>query len=202
MSMTSTINDWTDLSGDRGVQKQIISVGGSSGDNVVYSSGTPVTIQYTGTLAALDWSAEQVVTCWLSEQQGVEDLADDFVTHHVDQATLTNPELFDEAFVASTLGVAQKIKCKKLVMAAKRLATTLQEFPPGTVFDENDSFEFTLGTKVIKGMDLGVSSMLSGETSLLRIRCDYAYGGEGYRKKNGDVMVPPFATLQFKLTLQ
>jgi hypothetical protein len=189
-----------DLSGDGGVQKQIISDG--DGD-VVYSSGTPVTIQYIGTTAALDWSAEQVVTCWLSEQQGVEDLADGFVTHQVDLSTLINPEIFQEHFIASTLGVVQKIKCKKLVMAAKRLATTLQEFPPGILFDENDSFKFTLGTaKVIKGMDLGVLSMLPGETCLLRIRCDYAYGGEGYRKKNGDVMVPPFATLQFQLTLQ
>lgn len=192
-------NDWMDLSGDEGVQKQIISEAGSGH---VYSAGTPVTIQYTGTTAALDWSAAQVVTCWLSEQQGVEDLADGFVTHQVDLATLINPDVFQEAFVASTLGVAQKIKCKKLVMAAKRLATTLEAFPPGTVFDESDSFEFTLGSKVIKGMDIGVSSMLPGETSLLRIRCDYAYGGEGYRKKNGDVMVPPFATLQFELTLQ
>jgi hypothetical protein len=53
---------------------------------------------------------------------------------------------------------------------------------------ENDSLEFTLGTKVVKGMGLGVSRMLPGETFLLRICCDC-------------VAVPPLAALQ-QLTLQ
>jgi peptidylprolyl isomerase len=55
--------------------------------------------------------------------------------------------------------------------------------------------------KVIPGMQAGITSMKPGETAQLKIRSDYAYGSEGYRKRNGDVMVPPFATLQFELKL-
>jgi hypothetical protein len=41
----------------------------------------------------------------------------------------------------------------------------------------------------------------SAETAQLKVRSNYAYSSEGYRKRNGDVMVPLFATLQFELKL-
>jgi FKBP-type peptidyl-prolyl cis-trans isomerase len=83
------------------------------------------------------------------------------------------------------------------------LAKTREEYADGTQFDSNDSYNFVLGAgKVIRGMELGVSSMKPREVVELRIRSDYAYGPEGYRKSNGDVLVPPFATLLFHAKLQ
>eukprot|EP00521_Asterionellopsis_glacialis_P002268 CAMPEP_0195251808 /NCGR_PEP_ID=MMETSP0706-20130129/3504_1 /TAXON_ID=33640 /ORGANISM="Asterionellopsis glacialis, Strain CCMP134" /LENGTH=92 /DNA_ID=CAMNT_0040304017 /DNA_START=56 /DNA_END=334 /DNA_ORIENTATION=+ len=91
-------------------------------------------------------------------------------------------------------------------MAAKRLGKVQEDFPSGMEFDSNkergEPYKFVLGKgKAIKGMDLGVASMKVGETSKIICRTDYAYGSEGYRKSNGDVVVPPFATLCFEVTL-
>jgi FKBP-type peptidyl-prolyl cis-trans isomerase len=100
------------------------------------------------------------------------------------------------------MGVTARIKCKKLVMAAKRLATTRNEFTVGHVFDSYSEYQFIRGqTKLIRGMELGIAAMKPGEVAVLVIRSDYAYGSEGYSKTNGDVMVPPFATLQFEVKI-
>jgi FKBP-type peptidyl-prolyl cis-trans isomerase len=48
-------------------------------------------------------------------------------------------------------------------------------------------------------MQAGITNMKPGETAQLKVRSDYAYGSDGYRKRNGDVMVPPFATLYFQI---
>lgn len=195
-------DSWDDLTTDGGVRKRIVST--SEADP--YSDGTVATISYKGTLAASDWTAEEINRCWLAEQQGYKDdteLQANFIENNIDEATLTNLESFTESFVQDTLGITAKIQCKKLIMAAKRLATTRSEFPVGTEFDSQDNYEVIIGPdgKVISGMKLGIAKMAPGETALLRIRSDYGYGGEGYRKRNGDVMVPPFATLEFEITL-
>jgi FKBP-type peptidyl-prolyl cis-trans isomerase len=140
----------------------------------------------------------------LAEQQGMHHLADAFRLQEIDEAKLTNLDVFTEAFVQEQLlGVtANKITCKKLVMAAKRLANNRNEFPPGFGFDSSENYECTLGSgKLIRGMEEGLASMKPGEEAELSIRSDYAYGAEGYRKRNGDVLVPPFATLSFEVKL-
>ena len=111
-------------------------------------------------------------------------------------------------FVADTLGVSNKIQIKKLVMASKRLAKAKQENPSGTQFDTNKDrndgapYSFVLGQgKAIKAMELAVASMKEGERAEVRCRADYAYGKEGLRKANGDVMVPEYATLCFDIKL-
>ncbi|EED91092.1 hypothetical protein THAPSDRAFT_35200, partial [Thalassiosira pseudonana CCMP1335] len=76
----------------------------------------------------------------------------------------------------------------------------------GTVFDSSEergkNFSFVLGAaKVIKAMDLLVSTMKVGERAQLICRSDYGYGSEGLRSSKGDVMVPPFATLCFDIKL-
>jgi FKBP-type peptidyl-prolyl cis-trans isomerase len=50
-------------------------------------------------------------------------------------------------------------------------------------------------------MRLGIENMRVGEKANIICRSDYAYGAEGMRKSNGDVLVPPFATLCFEVSL-
>lgn len=195
-AVSSGEDGWIDLSGDGGVQKKILAQG--EGEEP-YPKGTLVSYSYKGTLAAVEWSVDEVITCWLSEQQGLDHLADGFREHNVDESKLTDLETgFTEAFVQDELGVTAKIAAKKLVMAAKRLKNSRADFPPGSEFDSSDEYQFTVGSgKLIRGMEIGIASMKPGENCEILVRSDYAYGGEGYRKRNGDVMVPPFATLNF-----
>ena len=192
-------SEWIDLTADGGVQKSVKQpgIGASAGE-----TGKSVTIDYTGTLAPTSWSVDEVIRCWLSEQQGLDDVADAFREKQVDESKLIDPLTFNEDFVTNELRVTAKIKCKKLVMAAKRLATTRKEFEVGTKFDSNSKYEIVLGKKkLIRGMEMVVSSMQVGEVSQAKIRSDYAYGAEGYRKSNGEVVVPPFSTLLFEIKL-
>jgi FKBP-type peptidyl-prolyl cis-trans isomerase len=196
-----TTTNWVDLTEDGGVKKSILTDG--IGDASLEELGaTTVTMDYTGTVATADWSVEEVIQCWLAEQQGVSDLYDAFRAQEIDESKLVNPDIFNEALVEQKMGVTARIKCKKLVMAAKRLATTRNEFTVGHVFDSYSEYQFIRGqTKLIRGMELGIAAMKPGEVAVLVIRSDYAYGSEGYRKTNGDVMVPPFATLQFEVKI-
>lgn len=207
-------NGWIDISDveDGGVLKKTIESAASDAGSS-YESGTKVIISYRGTIADASWNPAEVVNCWLSEQQGFgddNDLATKFQELEIDESRLIDADFFTESFVTEQLGIDKKIACKKLVMAAKRLRTTRQEYRPSTTddeeetsFDANDRYEFTLGEgKVIRGMELGVSNMIPGEIAQILIRSDYGYGSEGYRKRNGDVMVPPFATLLFEISLK
>lgn len=171
--------------------------------------GSTVEIQYVGTLGSspMNWAVEDVVECWLKSQQGLYDiLAQPFRDNNVDGNVLMNEDVFNEAFVTEPLGVENKILCKKTVMAAKRLKKQTEEYPEGTEFDSSlsrgNTFKFDLGKgKVIKAMDLLVSSMRVGDKAKVICRADYGYGSEGYRKANGEIVVPPFATLCFEVTL-
>lgn len=71
----------------------------------------------------------------------------------------------------------------------------------GTEFDSNlnseKPFKFTLGQgQVIKGWDIGVASMKTGEKAELRISSQYGYGDEGQPPK-----IPGKATLIFEVEL-
>ena len=124
-----------------------------------------------------------------------------FTEHEVDGKMIFNPDEFSEEFVSDVLGVSNRIQCKKIIMAAKRLRTQQDDFPEGTEFDSG-SFEFVLGKgKAIRAMDMLVATMKIGEKAEVLCRADYAYGAEGYRTRKGDVVVPPFATLKFEVTL-
>ena len=75
------------------------------------------------------------------------------------------------------------------------------KFVNGTVFDtsRNDvmPFHFSLGKgQVIKGWDLGVSTMEVGEVCELTVAPEYGYGANGYPPA-----IPPGATLIFELEL-
>lgn len=197
---------------DAPVRKQILEP--SASGKPTPKKGLTVEIEYSGSLwmeaddgfgiSIPSWSKETVLEYWLSEQQGLcEDLSGPFEEHSVDGSALLDEELFTEAYVAETLGLAaSKIKCKKTMMAARRLRSTLTDFPHGTVFDSSSSYEFVLGAgKTIKAMELLVASMEEGETSSVVARCDYGYGADGFRTSKGEVMVPPFCGLRFDVTL-
>lgn len=168
-------------------------------DDVVPKDGGTVSIHYKGTIEELEWSTEEVIACWLSTLQGLDDLAPAFRKHAVDSHKVMD---LNEDFVMKELGVDNKIRAKKLVMAAKRLKSNV--LPTGTVFDArlDEPYSFVVGQgTVIKGMDTAVRSMVVGESSKFTIRSDHAYGADGVRRSNGDVIVPPYSTLGFEITL-
>jgi hypothetical protein len=196
-------DDWTSLAENGSVQKRILEAG--TGD--IPQVGSDVEVDYVGTLVGDGgWSVQDVIDCWLKNQQGLDILSDAFVAAEIDGSKLMDVTCFTEDFIMSELGLSNKIQCKKLVMASKRLAKQQVDFPAGTEFDsskERGPFKFTLGAgKAIRAYDLAVATMKGGERAEIICRADYAYGAEGYRKRNGDVVVPPFATLRFIIKLQ
>ena len=195
-----------DLTGDGGL---LVWGGEHSAFNVDKeppAEGTTVHISYTGTIVASDWTVAEVVRCWLPEQQGLPDLLGEaFMANDIDEAKLTDPDFFTEDFVARTFAdlLTNKIQVKKLCMAAKRLASSRNECAVGTVFDAKESYAVTWGeSKLILGMSRAIALLVDQNKKLtVQCRSDYAYGAEGYRKRNGEVVVPPFATLQFEIEL-
>ena len=201
--LKASAGDWISLTDDHAVQKRII----QEGSGGLAQAGQTVEIDYVGTLGDIDWDVEGVIDCWLLSQQGLEGLADGFRTEGIDAAKLMDPTFFTEDFVSDALGLSNKIQIKKLVMASKRLTKAATEYPVGTQFDSNKDrgdapFTFLLGQKkTIRAMELAVASMREGEHAEMTCRTDYAYGKEGLRKANGDVMVPEYATLCFDIKL-
>lgn len=187
------------------VRKHIMEVG-TEGD--IPSKGSTIELEYTGTLLGERdyWSTNDVVECWLSQLQGLDQLAPKFVEHDIDGYKLMDESFFTEEYCTDTLGVSNKIQAKKLIMASRRLGKRQVEYAPGMEFDSsnarNKNYSFVLGGgKVIRAMELAVGCMRVGERSMVVCRSDYGYGSEGLRTSKGDVMVPPFATLCFELNL-
>lgn len=212
-SIETATDGWVSLTGpgDFAVKKRIIEEGTGDDDNIA-QKGEEVSIEYAGTIASDDWSANDVVECWLKEQQGLDSLAPSFIEQDIDLVKVKGGEdgasfLLSEEFISSELGVTNRIQCKKIIMAAKRLMKEKEEFPVGKEFDASrdrgdGSYTFVLGkNKVIQAMDLTVATMKPGEKAEFITRPDYAYGKDGLRSSKGDVIVPPFATLRFEIKL-
>lgn len=210
--MTAATNEWINILPDHDdasttspVLKKLL----REGEGDIPSAGSTVEIEYVGTLGSSpsSWTVDDVVESWLKNLQGLYDiLAEPMRENQVDGSVLMDEETFTEAFVADELGVANKIQCKKTIMAAKRLRTAVEEYPQGTQFDSSlergKTYEFVLGKgKAIQGMDLLVATMKVGEKAMVSCRSDFGYGSEGYRKTTGEIVVPPFATLNFEVTL-
>lgn len=191
-------DDWELLSDDRGVWKQVITEG--PGD--VPDKGSTLKIGYKGTLIGEDWwTPEDVVTCWLSELQGMDQFSEAMLAQGVDGAHLLDPDRFTEDFVQEKLEISNKIQCKKLVMAARRLQKVREDFPVEFEFDSNDEYSINAKKRIIRSLRLALESMKVGEEAKVVCRSDYGYSADGLRKNNGDIMVPPFATLCFDVTL-
>ena len=191
-------DDWESISPERGVWKQIITEGSGN----VPDKESTLEISYKGVLFGEDWwTPQDVVDCWMSELQGMDEYCAAITAENVDGPQLLDPELFTENFVKEKLGVSGKIQCKKLVMAAKRLQKVREDFPLKSEFDSNAKFIIEPTKRIIRGIRLGVESMKVGDEAKVVCRADYGYGGEGLRRNNGDIMVPPFATLCFEISL-
>lgn len=175
-------------------------------DDTLPTKGSTVEIEYTGTLLSNeDWTTKDVIECWLSNLQGLDHLSSTFMEHEITGGHLHANKLTEE-YCMNTLGISNKIQAKKLVMASKRLIKQKEEYPPGFEFDSsisrNKNYSFILGSgKAIKAIDLAVSSMKINEHAMIICRSDYGYRSEGLRSSKGEVLVPPFATLCFDLTL-
>jgi len=177
------------------------------GEGDLPSKGSTVELEYTGTLLGeKDWSVNDVVECWLSNLQGLDQFTPQFLENEIDGTKLMDDSFFTEEYCMDQLGISNKIQAKKMIMASRRLIKQQEEYAPGTEFDSSKTrdknYSFVLGKgKVIRAMELAVSSMKVGERALLVCRADYGYGSEGLRTRQGDVMVPPFATLCFEIKL-
>ena len=90
-----------------------------------------------------------------------------------------------------------------MFMAAKKVGR--DDPPAGTEFDSSEDrgpYRFALGAgKVIRATDLAVAAMAYGERAEVVARSDYAYGKDGLRRRDGEVVVPPYATLRVDITL-
>ena len=196
--------EWTDLTDDGAVQIRTIAPSPKD-DALSPIIGDQVSVDYVGTLAPRSWSAQDVVAAWLPEQQGLDALAPKlFVEFAIDGDKLTDEKFFTEQFVTTALAVDNKIKCKKLCMAARNL--NKEPYAVGREFDSSEKlgkpFAFPLGKgKAIQAFELAIPTMRVGETVRILARSDMAYGKEGLRKATGEVVVPPYATLQFDVTL-
>ena len=206
-SETGKDGEWLNLIPDKdGIVKKLIL---EEGKGSVPSQGSNIEINYVGKLGGTqaNWSVDDVVEAWLQYQQGLSDILEEpFRINNINGQILMDSSIFTEEFVSNELGITNKMQCKKTIMAAKRLWKQVEEFPEGFEFDSSKErgklFSFVLGQgKVIKGMDMGVSSMKVGEKARILCRSDYGYGSEGYRTKKGDVVVPPFRTLIFDVEL-
>lgn len=215
--IASTVSDWESLLPDVSAAPVLKSVLESANGDTP-AKGSTVTIEYSGSLwmkadddmgcSIASWDTDALIDCWLSEQQGLlEILETPFREHAIDGSKLLDENYFTEGLVGETLGVDNKIKCKKTIMAAKRLRSTVEEYEHGAVFDSTEtkadkSYSFVLGGgKTIKAMELLVASMQVGESARVVTRCDYGYGADGCRTSKGDVLVPPFCGLQFDVKL-
>ncbi len=203
---SSTV-EWANLVEGKDVLKKVIIQQGTEGS--IPAKGSEVEISYVGTLGGFqeEWSVDDVIECWLQHQQGLNDILEEpFREKNIDGKMIMDSNVFTEEYVTNELGVANKMQCKKTIMAAKRLWKQKDEFPKDSQFDSSlergKSFSFKLGSgKVIKAMDMAVATMNIGEKAQIICRSDYGYGAEGYRTVKGDVVVPPFRTLCFEIEL-
>lgn len=193
--------EWIALTDDGGAKLRTISIPSEAGEGLpLPGAGDDVTVEYVGRIHPRNWSAEDVNACWLPEQ-GLTPLAPKlFEAFDIDGDKLTNAKKMSKKFIFEGLGVLKEAKIDTLFRAAQELKESERTHPAGTVFDEN-AFTFRLGKGgAIRAFDLAIREMRVGQTASLVVRCDYAYGKRGLRV-SGKVLVPPYATVQYDLTL-
>lgn len=168
-----------------------------AGTGIRVQRGDEVEVEYVGTIADKDWRVEDVIECWLEAQQGMEIYADAFAKNLVDGHKLLSGDVFDEQYVTDVLGVTNRLHAKKLASAARKLQSSESEQPTGTEFDSG-TMKVRLGAgKVIKGWEVGLAAMAQGERAEMIMRADVCYGKDGFRRRTGEVVVAPFASLKF-----
>ena len=200
---TTTTEEWISLTDDDSVKmRTILSVAAADGDdNTTPIPGKDdVTVEYIGSIAPRNWSTNDVISTWLPDR-GLDDFANTlFEEFNINGTKLCNPKKFNAQFIKSGLGITNESKINKLLEAVDDLSKYDKSHPVGTVFDKN-TFTFRLGKGLaIKAFDISLERMKVGETVTLVARADYAYGSKGL-KEVGKVIVPPYSTVSFDLTL-
>lgn len=194
---------WTSLTDDDGVKMQVISSDGGGGGGHIenHLRGKDVTVEYIGSIASRNWCVQDVIDCWLPDQGLPSSLIPElFKAFEIDGKRLTNPAKFSVKFIKEGLGILKDAKQTTLFEAAQDLKRSEETHVDGTVFDKNQ-FTFRPGKgQVIRAFDLSVAQMEIGQTVSLMVRSDYAYGSKGLRVM-GKVLVPPYATVQYNVTL-
>ena len=202
------VEEWKALTDDGGVKMRVLlsspntkeaSDGNSKADVGINMKGKDVTVEYIGSIAARNWTAMDIVECWLPDQ-GLPSLAPElFKAFNINGTKLTGPK-FSKKFIFEGLGIIKEAKIQTLYDAAQSIKESEMIHVEGTVFDKNQ-FTFRVGKGMsIRAFDFAVQNMKVGETVALVARCDYAYGSRGLRS-NGKFLVPPYATVQYDLTL-
>jgi len=190
------VDGWTSLTDDGGVKMRVLSASPGAPRPV---AGDAVTVDYLGCLGARAWSVEDVVACWLPDQCAEALMPDLFRSFDIDGARLSDPGFLTAEFAAQGLGLGTA-RASNLRRAARELADDDAKHPPGRAFDKN-TFAMTLTAGgAIRAFELALREMRVGETAELVARSDYAYGKEGIRQGR-EVLVPPYATVNFELTL-
>ena len=197
------VDGWTSLTDDGGVKLKVISSSSSPDTDTtdkIDLKGKDVTVEYIGSIAARNWNTQDVIDCWLPDQ-GLSSLAPElFEAFDIDYNRLTNPKKFGIKFIKEGLGILKDAKQTTLFEAAQELKKSEKSFVEGTVFDKNQfTFRPNKG-QVIKAFDLAVAEMKVGQTVSVVARCDFAYGSKGLRVGGKD-LVPPYATVQYDVTL-
>ena len=202
---TQEVEGWTSLTDDGGVKLKVISTSSSSSSpdgeaEKLNLKGKDVTVEYIGSIAARNWNAQDVIDCWLPDQ-GLTSLAPElFEAFDIDYKRLTNPNKFSIKFIKEGLGILKDAKQTTLFEAAQDLKRSEESHAEGTVFDKNQ-FTFRPGKgQVIQAFDLAIAEMKVGQTVSVVARSDFAYGSKGLRV-GGKVLVPPYATVQYDVTL-
>lgn len=204
LAMYSTKTDeWTSLTEDGGVKMKVISPSPSTDDDTKPISGKDdVTVEYVGSIATRNWSTDEVISCWLPDQN-LDDMEFTkilFQEFAINGTKLCNEQKFNAKFVKEGLGILKASKIHNILENVSELTKYDKSHPPGTVFDKN-TFTFRLGKgMVINALDISIAEMKVGQTVTLVARSDYAYGAKGV-KTMGNVIVPPYATVSFDLTL-
>lgn len=177
--------------------------------------GTRVTVSYEGTIADLGWRLSQnIIDCWLEDQIVDDDDEDDevglalrFTANEVTSEILLDETVFTEEYVFEELCVPNRAQGEQLLEGARQLRKDYQEHPPGKVFDNAQVYTFTLGKSVRlpRGMEIAASSLKyfrEGTKVELLCRSDFAYGKDGLCDIDGNVMVPPYATVLYRINVQ
>lgn len=197
------VEEWTSLTDDGAVKMRVISSSEvASSDAVEDGNGKDVTVEYIGSIVPRNWTVDDINACWLPEQ-GLTSLAPElFEAFDIDGEKLMNAKKFHKKFIVEGLGERREAKIDTLFQAAQDLARSEQQsrLIAGTAFDKNQ-FTFRLGKGMsIPAFDLAIREMKVGQTASVVARCDYAYGKRGLRAA-GKFLVPPYATVQYDLTL-
>lgn len=104
------------------------------------------------------------------------------------------------AALALTLAACDSADLGPVVATDTVVVSYVGRLEDGSVFDQSPRTSFFLGD-VIPGFRAGIVGMTVGETKTIEIPPEQGYGEEGVVTRDGEVIIPPNATLYFEVEL-